>query len=292
MKKSVIGCALAMLAVVAFVTGCEKPSLVTYAPAKTDLIGYVNLKKICANKIGQTILAREDVKAQIAKAEKETGLKIAKLLNSESAVFADTTSFKGKIPVVSALNRFYASDDMVAKIFAVVKQNDKDSKDIKVDGKPALTDQDGEIAMIELEKNLLQVGPKSGKTFVALKSGAGVALSNAVDTKALISVVYQVSDDVRQLIKKNLPMIPDDVSHITIDIRENKDRIDSEIMLKFNKPESATVAKGTLTTLRDSFKDSPQAKQYKGNLEGLKIDAMGDKLYITSSIFSDRKSVV
>ena len=86
MKKIIISCALAMLAIVAFVTGCpsREASLVTYAPAKTDLIGYINLGKISANKIGKAVLAREDIKAQIAEMEKETGLKAADIL---AAVF-------------------------------------------------------------------------------------------------------------------------------------------------------------------------------------------------------------
>ena len=112
MKKSIISCALAMLAIVAFVTGCGKESLVTYAPAKADLIGYINLRKISANKIGKTILARADVKAQIAEMEKATGLKVDELLNSKTAVFADTASFNGKIPAMSVIGRINGNNDV------------------------------------------------------------------------------------------------------------------------------------------------------------------------------------
>lgn len=286
MKKIITICALAMLAIVAFVAGCpaREVSLVTYATADADLVGYINVQKLAANKIGKTLLAREDAKAQIAEFEKKTGLKADELLKSETAMFVNSASFKGKLPAMSVISRFKSADDQGAKIFAAIKKEDKDTKDIKVDGKKAITDKDGEMALIELGKNLLQVSSKQGdKGFVALKSGAETELAKAVDTTALMSVAYKVGAETRKLIKENVPMIPEDVTFITINIRENKDSIDAELVVKFEKAESAAAAKGTLVTLRDNVKDSEEAKQYKKNLEGLKIDAKGDALIITAS---------
>lgn len=286
MKKIIIVCALAMLAIVGLVTACaqREPSLVTYAPADADLIGYVNLRKISANKIGKAILAREDAKAQIAEFEKKSGLKADELLNSEVAVFANTASFSGKIPAMSVIGRAKSADDLAAKIFAAIKKDSKETKDIQVDGKKAITGGDGEMALIELGRNLLQISSKQGdKGFAALKSGAGTELGKTVDTNALVSIAYKVSDEVRKLIKENIPMIPEDVSFVAVNIRENNDSIDTVLEVKFAKPESAEAAKGTLITLRDNVKDSEEAKQYKKNLEGLKIDAKGDTLTITAS---------
>ena len=286
MKKIITVCALAMLATVGLVTACaqKEAPLVSYAPADADLVGYINLQKIAANKIGKTILAREDAKAQIAEAEKKSDLKVDELLNSEVAVFANTASFSGKLPAMSVIGRAKGAEDLGAKIFAAAKKDGKDVKDIQVDGKKAITDKDGEMAMIELGRNLLQIGSKQGeKGFVALKSGAETELAKSVDTNALISVAYKVGAETRKLIKENVPMIPEDVTFVTVNIRENKDSIDTELVVKFEKAESAAAAKGTLITLRDNLKDSEEAKQYKKNLEGLQIDAKGDALIITAS---------
>ena len=46
-------------------------------------------------------------------------------------------------------------------------------------------------------------------------------------------------DQTVKLIKESLPMIPDDVTFISANVRENKDCIDTVLEVKFSKAESA-----------------------------------------------------
>ena len=246
MKKTAVVLALALFAGIGLFTGCsqQEETLTSYAPEKADMIAYVNVRKISANKVGQAILAREDAKEQIAEVEKKTGLKIADMLNSEVAVFLDSRTFGGENPAVSAIGRFArTSCDLPEKIFASVKKEDKDVKEITVEGKKAVTDKDGNVAMIELSKTMVQISSKSGdKGFVVLKPGALTDLAKAIDTNALVSIAYRVSDNVRDFAKWFLPKeIIGDVTFVTANLIENKDSIDAEFVLMFTKAESAVA---------------------------------------------------
>ena len=291
MKKTIISCALAMFAIVGLVTACsqQEASPVSYAPADADLIAYINGKKLSANKVGQAIKAREDAKTEIAEAEKKCGFKVDDVLNSEIAVFINTKTIEGdKTPAMSIIGRFEESVDLPGKLFECAKKNGKNTKELTIDGKKAITDEKGEFALIELSKSTLQFSAKQGdKPFGALKPGAGTELTKSIDTGALISIAYKVSDEARKQLKETLPMIPEDVAFVTLNVRERQENIDAEIVVTFEKEESAKVLESFLITIRETYKSQIEDPAAKKQLEGVKVVCNGNKIVVSASATAD-----
>lgn len=284
MKKHLI-CALAMLAIVVCVAGCGKKSPVSYAPADADLIAYINFQKISANKIYTTLRAREDAKAAIAEAEKQSGLKVDDVMKSDAALFVNTKTFDGgNIPAMSGIVCF-AKDNMPAKIFDNIKKQDKTTKETKIEGKTALTAPDGSVAIIALNQNTMQVSAKQGdKPFVCLTAKGDTALTKAVDQNALISIAFKAGDETRKMAKEALgDAVPNDITFVTANLRENKDSLDLELVVKFEKADSAKAAQEFLVSQRDAAKGAIDDAELKKTLEGVKIEAKGQKLVLTAS---------
>lgn len=287
MKKSIISCAAAMLVIAGLVTGCGKKEVspVAYAPADADLIAYVNVQKISANKIATTLRAREDAKEGIAEAEKKSGLKVDDLLKSEGAIFVNTKTIEGNpVPAISAVVRFAAdSGDMSKKLFDFAKKENKTVKETKVDGKAALADDNA--AIIALSKSTIQISAKQGeKAFACLAAKGETELTKAVDTTALISIAYKAGDEARKAVKEQFGgEVPNDITFVTANLRENKDNLDVELVFKFEKAESAKAAQEYLAKMRDVFKGTSDDPKIKKSLEDIRIEAKGKALTISSS---------
>ena len=291
MKKRLLVVLLAVLAVAGICAAgpADPAAMLSYAPAGTDVIAYINSGKINSNRLMKALLMQEGPAQALEEFRKITGLALDDLMDSESVLFAETGSFgKDAVPTVSGLQKFHGSGDVPRRIMDVLLKTGK-YKAIAVDGKPAVTENGGNVAFIALDGSVMQVSSvPPRKTLRRLTRGGRTALAEAVDTDALISIAFRPDAESRAKLKETSQgVFPDDVVFVAVHVRERGDNVDAELVIELEKDESVRTLDGLLLLMLNQAKQNCDDAKTAKLLERVKIDSRGRRVVVTLSVNTD-----
>ena len=311
---------IAVIVVCLFVFGVfeGRSELPQYAPEGTDVIVYVNGRKIAGTK-AFAAFKKTAAYGEMAGAARRKGLDIDKVFQGEACVFFDfgsvfrhpakvfpfTVIYRGsQAETLFELSRKNTGEKVekaeaaADKAKAEAANNGREyvtptipkfSAD-KIDGKPAFVmTGDANVAAILLDKDLVQysvAGDKSKLIDTPLKKKKGTRLTKAVDTSALISIAWKVDIPQNAAAGKGKNPSGDivtDLEIVSLHVYESGDDLRIKLVGSYRSIEKAKAAQESVIALRKLAREriGDGDKELADVLKALEISQSGNKVTIS-----------
>lgn len=305
--------AIVLIAIAAVVACCFifdfcSPALQKYAPEGTDVIAYVNNKKIAKTKVWAAFkktLAYE----KAAKEAKKEGFDLDKAEQSEMCLFVEMNGKTPKFDIVvrgkdgSAAETFDLLAKETKKSYEKEKKRFEENKDKydkapkfsddKIGGKKAVaaSELDGTSGtIILLNKNTLQLSiatDGAAPTDAPLKAQS-IELSKAIDAKALVSIVYkfELPDTAKAALKEQgnelFQTLANGLATVSLNLYDAGDDVELKLVGTYEDSDSAKKSQELLTSLhtlaKTAMKDNKKASEA---IEAVKIAVDGKKVTLS-----------
>ena len=289
-----------------------------YAPADTSLIISLNLRQITKTKVFE--IYRKTISFEgLVKSSREDGIDIESALkDGEMCVFLDLNSMiarKGESDVAiyrgSQAKAIFQRQlkQAEAKVAEAVKKTAKPDPKNKaavpelakkeIDGKPAfvLGGVRNYTASILLDENTVQwsgAGDRAKLIAAPLKKNAATELTKAVDTSALLSIVWKANIP-KELFKEGkdsgsspeiyfLKNIATDLKLANLNVRESGEFLETRLTGTYGSEEAAKTARESLAALRDFCKSAISERDPEGAAALASIEISGEGKVVTATL--------
>ncbi len=242
----ILGIIVLLFALAAWWLGLYAQSLANYAPDGTSGIVYANVRKIVMHPVSQAIAETETFKKEIGSLRDEMGNDFPlSALFAEVCYFADLTRLQSHRGIIR-----FKSRGVAGQLMKSIKENNaEECKETTVEGLPALVDKlTGQLTVVELESQLLQV---SFMEPPQLMKPNPTALSNAVDTKAMLSCAFQFDQTAKKFLESD--SLPPDVGtlvnaleFITVSLHDARGELELKTVLTCKDKEGAAKVLASL----------------------------------------------
>ena len=238
-------------------------TLPQYAPENTNLILYVNGKKIFANDIYRAFKKTEFYDDSIGNLSSAINYDANEILLGELCAFTNTDSFMNR-PYFSFIYRSEkGSAEAVFDIGSRLMRKERylEFRETRVDDKKAAKIRNG--FFILLDRNLLQ-GSYSEDRFniinEPMKRDPKSIIAKAIDTNAIVSVVW-MGDDIPKELLRDIPRelrhylnIADDLKQVTLNLYDSGDELELKLVGNYASRGAAEDAAESLRGLYEFFK--------------------------------------
>ena len=278
-------------------------TLPQYAPENTNLILYVNGKKIFANDIYKAFKKTEFYDDSIGNLSSAINYDANEILLGELCAFTNTDSFMNR-PYFSFIYRSEkGSAEAVFDIGSRLMRKERylEFRETRVDDKKAAKIRNG--FFILLDRNLLQ-GSYSEDRFniinEPMKRNSSSSIAKAIDTNAVVSVVWR--GEIPRKLLRDIPSelkpyqnIADDLKQVTLNLYDSGDELELKLVGDYESRGAAKDAADSLRGLYELSKRELGKNQYVPDyiidlMKRIKISS-GDKQVTISVRYSKRKIV-